>query len=152
MSNIFINIKDLSAPLLGLDIGDARIGVAFAPKGSHIAVSLPTIHEKNPLKAVDEIINLCQIRSIESIVVGWPLHMDGQEGDRCQKVLKFCQLLWAQRPDVKIANWDERLSSVFSHKITQDFHIKRTKKKETIDANSAIFILQGALDMIFFNR
>jgi putative Holliday junction resolvase len=151
MSDVFVNIKELSTPMLGLDIGDARIGVAFAPKGSHIAVPLPTIHEKNTVKAVSKIISLCHERSINAIVVGWPLHMDGQEGDRCQKVLKFCELLWTQS-DFNISHWDERLSSVFSHKITQDFHVKRTKKKETIDANSAIFILQGALDMIFFNH
>jgi len=74
--------------------------------------------------------------------------MNGTEGDRCEVVKAFLEKVKKQYPDVEIALWDERLSTVAATRSLLEGDVSRKKRKKVIDKMAAVFILQGYLDRI----
>ena len=83
-----------------------------------------------------------------SLVSGYPKNMNGTEGDRCEVVKAFLEKVKKQYPDVEIALWDERLSTVAATRSLLEGDVSRKKRKKVIDKMAAVFILQGYLDRI----
>ena len=80
-------------------------------------------------------------------VLGLPVNMNGTEGPRCQSVRQFASN-FAEKTDLPIAFWDERLSTQAAerHLIASD--VSRKRRAKVIDKLAAQFILQGALDFM----
>lgn len=131
--------------VLGLDVGDRRIGVAVSDPDGIMAWGIEVVQRRGKRAAVAEILRLAKEREVGLIVVGLPLSMDGSIGAQAQKVLDFCRAL-SQRAPVPVETWDERLSSVAAERLMAEAGASRAARKANSDMVAAAIILQGYLD------
>jgi putative Holliday junction resolvase len=132
---------------LGLDYGSKRIGVAICDELELMAHGLATITRKNKRLDLEAIANYIRAYSIEEIVVGYPIKLNGTEGIQCEKVNKFIQHL-EKLSAVPVVRWDETLTTKEAEEILIHTHVRREKRKEVIDKLAAAIILQSYLDAI----
>ena len=133
--------------ILGLDIGDRRIGVAISDPGEVLASPLATITREDNQKAVDAIIRLIEQHDVQQVVIGLPYSLDGSIGGQANKVMDFAEKI-SKCTRAKIEIWDERLSTVAAERLLREAGTKRAKKKAQLDSAAAAFILQGYLDSL----
>lgn len=128
---------------LGIDYGGARVGIAITDALGITAQGLETIHhqgnDKIILKRLDEIM---QNYEIDCIVVGMPLHMNGDKSERAEITEKFIHKLKCKYNKIKIDCMDERLTTVEAHRTMNDLNINPKKKKNLVDTISAVYILE----------
>ena len=135
--------------LIGLDVGEKRIGVAIANAEGLVAIPLTVldrVEEEADLKAI---LDLAEEHDVEQIVVGLPRSMDGSIGKQAEVILDFCELL-SQHTDIPVDTWDERLSTVAAERLLSEAGVKRGKRKAQRDALAAALVLQGYLDRARF--
>ncbi len=129
--------------VLGIDYGDARVGVAISDLLGITAQGLETIHHNNNdkivLKRLEEIITEKQITTI---AIGMPYNMDGTDSDRVKLTRKFIHKLNCRFPKIKTHEIDERLTTVAAYKTMNDLDIKKNKKRGIVDTISAVYILE----------
>lgn len=131
--------------ILGLDVGDRRIGLAISDPNGQIAVPLRTLHRGTPAGGIGAIAALVQEEGVEAVVVGLPLRLDGSAGRQAESVQEFVrQLLPAVK--VPVTLWDERLSTVQAEQLLRRDRRSPRKSKGEQDALAAAIILQGYLD------
>lgn len=138
----------MSAPFkrtLGIDLGDKRIGVAVSDPLGISAQGLKTIANEGPLRTFPQILAVCKEKEVGTVVVGLPLMMNGQLGERAKLVLAWVEELKKQT-DAEVVTWDERLTSVEAQRLMIRQGLSRKKQKENSDELSAILILQNFLD------
>ncbi|HBQ63815.1 MAG TPA: Holliday junction resolvase RuvX [Clostridiales bacterium] len=131
---------------MGIDYGDARIGIAISdPFGwtAQVWGQLPNI--RGPIHAAREIVSVMQQYKIQKIVMGYPLNMNGTRGQAVEKVEEFIRQL-AKLSPVPVIRWDERLSTVSAQRTLTETGIKSKMKKNRIDGMAAQVILQSYLD------
>jgi putative holliday junction resolvase len=133
--------------LIGLDLGTKTIGVATSDPDRHLATGVETIARKTFGSDAQRILLLAAERKAVGFVLGLPLNMDGSEGPRAQSTRSFARNL-AQRTELPIAFWDERLSTVAVERDLIAADASRSKRKAVIDQHAAAYILQGALDRL----
>lgn len=139
----------MSIPLkrtLGIDLGDKRIGVAVSDPLGFSAQGLKTIQNEGPLRTFPQVLAVIKEREVGTVVVGLPLMMSGERGERANKVLAWVEELKKQAPDCQVVTWDERLTSVEAQRLMIRQGLSRKKQKENSDELSAILILQNYLD------
>ena len=128
---------------LGIDYGDARVGVAITDELGITAQGLETIkhngNDKLVLKRLEELFNEYQI---DTIVIGIPINMDGTKTERVEITEKFIHKLKCKFNKVKIEGIDERLTTVAAHKTMNFLNINKFKKKNIVDTISAVYILE----------
>jgi len=130
-------------PILGIDFGRARIGVAISDELRFLAHPLETIPaNKDSAKRIAEIV---RDRKIDKVVVGVPRHMSGEVGKAAQDALEFVGKLRAQLPCV-VDTWDERLTTVAANRALSDAGKKSRQTRNIVDQVAAQMILQGYLD------
>jgi putative Holliday junction resolvase len=130
--------------ILGLDVGDRRIGLAISDPNGQVAVPLRTLHRTAQDGAVEAITALVAKENVEAIVVGLPLRMDGTAGPQAESVRDFVKKL-LPAVSVPVTLWDERLSTVQAEQLLRDGPGSKKGKAEQ-DALAAAIILQGYLD------
>ena len=136
----------MSSPLIAIDIGTVRIGMAIADPDTNIAMPLTTIHIRHSDDPYREIADIIAQHGSTRIVVGWPLELDGSEGAAIKRTKAFLQRLKAVAPNIKSARQDERLSSVAAENALQAMQTTGSQKKNKVDAIAASLILQMFLD------
>ncbi len=128
---------------LGIDYGDARVGVAITDELGITAQGLETIHhngnDKLVLKRLEELFNQYQI---DTIVIGVPINMNGTKTERVEVTEKFIHKLKCKFNKMKIEKIDERLTTVEAHKTMNFLNINKHKKKNIVDTISAVYILE----------
>ena len=136
--------------ILGIDYGEARVGIAITDSLNITAQGLETFQrngsDKNLLKRIDEILN--EYNDIQTIVVGNPLNMDGTESERTQITQKFIHKLKCKYNKLKIETIDERLTTVQAQKTMNFLDVNKHKKKNIVDTISAVYILETYLNKI----
>ncbi len=130
---------------LGIDFGDARIGLAISDPIGFFASGLETYKRVNLEKDLEHIKNLIKEKDVKTIVVGLPLNMDGSEGIRVEKTKEFCENL-KDLAGVNIVYVDERLTTVQAEKMLIEQDVRREDRKKVIDKVAATIILQSYLD------
>jgi len=141
----------MSGTILGLDLGEKRIGVAFVNAGTTIAFPLATIAVKGRQKVLEEIKKLIASRKVEKIVVGLPKTLRNEIGIAAEKRIK--EVEWYQSQlQVPLVLWDERLSSKEVERVLIEADVRRDKRKEIIDQLAAQRILQGYVDHAAANK
>ena len=132
--------------LMALDIGTKTIGTAFCDAGWRFATAGKTLPRGKFTRDKGELEKLVAARTVQGIVIGLPLNMDGSEGPRAQASRAYARNL--QPLGLPILLWDERWSttSAESAMIAQD--MSRTKRAEKIDSHAAAVILQAAIDAL----
>lgn len=140
----------IKGPLLGIDFGLKRIGLAISDPECKMTFPLKTIVKKpnSPKKdLLDEIAEIISSREINGIVFGLPLepkHPDGQHGFMVEKVRKFARALQA-RTKLSIYYIDETLSTYEALERLNDSKVKSTRIAEIIDQKAAEIILETYL-------
>ena len=133
--------------VLGLDYGSRRIGVAVCDELGMTAQGVGTVVRKNRDADLAAIAVFIERFGVESIVVGYPLRLDGSEGIQCEKVNRFIRRLEA-RLAIPVIRRDETLSTKEAEELLRETGVRREKKREIIDRLAACIILQGYLDAL----
>jgi putative Holliday junction resolvase len=128
--------------ILGLDVGDRRIGLAVSDPLGTIAQPLMTL-ERTP-DVIDRIVRIIAEKEIVEIVVGLPINMDGSSGEGVRKVKEFVDLL-SEKTDKPVVYVDERLSTSEAERLMIDADVKRRKRRKVIDGVAAAIILEKRL-------
>jgi putative Holliday junction resolvase len=131
--------------VLGIDHGDARIGLAISDELGMLAHPLETIAVKEIADPLAHIAAIVAREKIGVIILGLPRNMDGTYGPAAEKVRAFAEKLRAACAcDVKL--WDERLTSVAAQRSLHEAGRNVKKSRAVIDQVAAQLILQGWLD------
>lgn len=138
--------------VLGIDYGDRRIGVSVSDAFGWTASSLGFIDVKKYKNEVFDIIGqYIKEYQTETIVVGYPLNMNGTKGPRAEITVLFITQLTEKFPDIKTVKWDERLTTVAAGRIMRDLNIS-SRRKGVKDEIAAVLILQSYLDSIIIKE
>ena len=137
--------------ILGLDIGDARTGVAISDELGIAAHPLCTIQRRSRKAVLAELQELVTAHKVERIVVGLPLQLDGETGPQAKKVKQFAEKLERQ-VNLPIVFWDESFTTVEAAQILQGTKKRRKKRKQVIDQVAAVLILEGYLEELRNSR
>ncbi len=146
MSDTLENLP-LTGKLLGLDLGTKTIGVAISDGMRYSATPLETIRRTKFTEDANRLLELIKENNAVGLVLGLPLNMDGSEGPRVQSTRAFARNL-AQKTDLPIAFWDERLSTAAVTRTLLEADVRRNKRAEVVDKLAASYILQGALERL----
>ncbi len=130
--------------ILSVDYGDARTGIAVCDKMEILASPVKVIHQGYEPKVIAEIKEIIAQYRAERIVVGLPKNMDGSSGERAEKCLAFARKL-SEETGIEAVMWDERLTTVSAHRVLSDNNVRGQKRKNVVDAVSAVMILEGYL-------
>ena len=130
--------------IMGIDLGDARTGVAMSDLLCSIVGSAVVVPSRRKDKALADIVKLAKDNEVTQIVVGLPRNMDGSEGFKAQECREFADQL-RQATGLPVDMWDERLTTVQSHAILSAHNYHGQKRKDTVDAVAASLILEGYL-------
>ncbi len=134
--------------IMGLDYGSKTVGVALSDALKLTAQGLETVVRKSEnklrttLARISELVNEYEV---ELIVLGFPKNMDGSQGERCEKTLKFKEML-ESRTGLDVVLVDERLTTVEAEEILIESGVRREDRKTYIDKIAAAIILQEYLD------
>jgi putative Holliday junction resolvase len=140
----------MSGTLLGLDLGEKRIGVAFVPSGTTIAFPVKTIEVRGREQVLAQIQKLILEHKAEKVVVGLPKTLKGEMGIAAKKRVQ--EVEWYQsRIPVPMVMWDERLSTKEVERMLIGADVRRERRKEVIDQLAAQRILQNYLDNTIAN-
>jgi putative Holliday junction resolvase len=150
--------------ILGLDLGERRIGVALSDASGWLATPLTVLtatasrsggksshregagasgHQLGETE-LTAIANLVQKHQVQQLVVGYPRSLSGDVGPQAQRVDSYVAQLRARLPDVPVILWDERLSTAQAERLIHE--AGRRVQREQIDAAAAAVILQSYLD------
>jgi putative holliday junction resolvase len=130
--------------VLGLDLGDARIGVAISDEARRMAVPLGTVRTGAPAD-VRAIADLVREHGVTLVVVGYPLLLSGEAGERAHHAERFATAI-GQVLDVPVLLQDERLSTVEAERALRESGTTGRDLRRTIDRTAATVILQAWLD------
>lgn len=133
---------------LALDVGTKTIGVAVSDELGLTAQGVTTIQRKNFRSAFAELIEIMNRFETRSLIVGLPKNMNGTEGSQCQSVRDFIREVQSRIEDLEIQFWDERLSTVEATRSLLEADLSRRKRKQVIDKQAAVIILQNFLDSL----
>ena len=135
--------------ILGIDYGEARVGIAISDALNITAQGLETIQRNNSdkvvLRRLDEIFEEYEV---DTIIVGMPLNMNGTISERTKITEQFIHKLKCKYNKMKIDTIDERLTTVEAHKTMNFLDVNKNKKKNIVDTISAVYILETYLNKL----
>lgn len=148
-----------STRLIGIDFGIARIGLACSDPGKIIALSMPTLKtEHSTEKTLRKLLQALTDHqkelsySIEVIVVGLPLLLNGKKGFLADEVEHFVSGLRLLVAPIPVITWDERMTSVQAERSLKEGNMNRKTRTKFVDAVAASLILQSYLDKLRFQN
>lgn len=142
---------ELRKRVLGVDFGQARIGLAISDELGMLAHPLETVPAAKLDAAAKRIAAVARERDVESVVMGLPRHMNGESGTAADAANAFADKL---RPMLKcpLIMWDERLTTTAAHRALRDSGQKSRQTRGVVDQVAAQMILQGYLDKLQSSR
>ncbi len=142
---------------ISLDVGDKTIGVALSDALMLTAQGLMTIERIGIRKDADKVLALVKEHGCDTIVMGLPLNLDGSDSIQTEKVRAFRTMLENKMKSnaikgVEIAYQDERFTTKIAESVLIEADVSRKKRKDVIDKQAAVIILQSWLDRQAFLR
>lgn len=131
---------------VGIDLGEARIGIATCGESEMFASPQETYRCRERNADIAYIAEYCRMTGAGRVVVGLPLNMDGSVGPKAQKALDFGKEL-SQVVDAEVVFQDERLTTVTGENMLIEAGVRREKRKQVIDKIAAAIILESYLDV-----
>lgn len=131
--------------MMSVDYGDVRTGVAFCDESEVLASPYGVIHESYQPKLVQKLAEIAAEKGAQKIIVGLPVNMDGSYGYRCDACRELGERL-KETSGIEVDYQDERLTTVIAHDFLSANNVKGKKRKEKVDAVSAVLILQSYID------
>ena len=132
--------------LLGLDVGEKRVGVAICDELQILARPLLTLKRASKQEDFARLAALCREQAIEKVIVGLPKTLRSEEGPQAQRVRRYATELQAAL-NLPIDFWDERFSSVDAAERLAASS-RKVRAKGAIDSAAAAIILQEYLDVL----
>ena len=134
------------ARIVGIDPGQARIGLAISDEGQTIAFPRETIPVSGAAEeAASEVCRALADEEIEIAVVGLPLRLDGTEGEAARRVRLFGEAL-RELTGTDVVYWDERMTTVAAERSLREMGRRGSRRREVVDQSAATILLQGYLD------
>lgn len=133
--------------ILGLDVGDVRIGIALSDLLMITAQGIETYTRRDEQEDIQYLCELMDQRDVETLVVGLPKNMNGTIGEQAEKVQDFAEKLKIACGR-KLVYWDERLTTKSAHRTLLEADMSRKKRKAVVDKIAAVYILQGYMDSL----
>lgn len=136
---------------VGLDLGSKTLGIAVSDALGILARAVETyrFEENHYEDAVSYAILFCRKEGAQTIVLGYPKHMNGDAGVRAKISEDFKAKIEANS-DINVVLQDERLTTVLVDKAMIGGHVRRKERKEKKDEMAAVVILQNYLDQLAF--
>ena len=139
--------------IIALDVGDKTIGVALSDELKITAQGLMTIERVGIRKDTGKIIDLIREHDCDTVVVGLPKNLNGTNSIQTDKVYEFKTMLENKMKssgmkDILIIFQDERFTTLMAERVLIEADVSRKKRKEVIDKQAAVLILQGYLDYL----
>lgn len=134
-------------PALGIDYGEARIGIAATDACGILAHPVESIHLRHT-EPIARIRELVQQRGIRTLVLGLPLRLDGTEGTACAKVRAFGEKLRTALPELPLLYVDEFLTTTAAQEKLHQAGKKAKNFKPIIDQAAAVEILNNWMDTL----
>jgi putative Holliday junction resolvase len=131
--------------IMAIDYGNTRTGIAFCDVKEILASPHSVIKETYQPKLIDKLLEIINNEKPELIVIGLPRNMDGSYGFRCDECKALGEEL-RKTCGIPIDYQDERLTTVLAHNALSENNVRGKKRKETVDAVSAVMILQSYID------
>lgn len=139
--------------IIALDVGDKTIGVALSDDLLITAQGLMTIERVGSRKDAGKVMDLIKEYKCDTVVIGLPKNLNGTDSIQTEKVYDFRTLLENKMKssgmkDVSILWQDERFTTQIAEKVLIEADVSRKKRKDVIDKQAAVLILQGYLDRL----
>ena len=136
---------------MALDVGDKTIGVAVSDALLITAQGITTIERVGIKKDTTKVMEMIKEHMSDTVVIGLPKKLDGTDSIQTEKVYEFKERLENKlrssgMADIKLVYQDERLTTVMAEKVLIDADVSRKKRKQVIDKQAAVIILQSYLD------
>jgi len=147
MNMIFVKkwSSDNAVKVLGLDVGEKRIGVAVSDALGWTAQGVTVLNRKDNYYEIEELRSLVESMEVTHVVVGLPRNMDGSLGPSAQRIQLFARAI-EQRLSVPVILWDERWTTAEATRILIEADVSRKRRREVVDKLAAVLILQSYLD------
>ena len=138
---------------IALDVGDKTIGVAVSDALNITAQGITTIERVGIRKDAGKVMDYIREYDCDTVVIGLPKKLDGTDRPQTEKVYEFKTMLENKMRssgmgNIKIVYYDERLTTVMAEKVLIEADIRRNKRKQVIDKQAAVIILQSYLDSL----
>ena len=128
---------------LGIDYGEARVGLAITDELNITVQGLETVHHNgNDRIILNRIEEILKEYNIDTFVIGMPYRLNGDSSERVEATKKFIHKIKCRFNKIKIEEIDERLTTVAAHKTMNLLNINKRKKKNIVDTISAVYILE----------
>jgi putative Holliday junction resolvase len=132
--------------IVGIDPGEARIGIAISDEEGSIAFPRETVQARGSTAQVARRVRgALSGDEVSLAVVGLPLRLDGSEGEAARRARAFGEAL-GEALGVEVVFWDERLTTVAAERSLREMGRRGAKSREVVDQSAATILLQGYLD------
>ena len=135
----------VSMRLMGLDVGDRRIGVAVSDELGLTAQPVLTLTRTGRRDDMRSLLRLLRRHGCAAIVVGNPLYMSGDVSPQALKAQAFAREM-AEASGMPVHLWDERLTTAEAHRHLHAAGRASSEHRSVVDQVAAVLILQGYLD------
>ena len=142
---------------IALDVGDKTVGIAQSDELGITAQGLMTLERVGIRKDTTKILDLVKEHHCDTIVIGLPKKLDGTDSIQTEKVYEFRTMLENKMrstgmKDIEVVWQDERLTTVMAEKVLIEADVSRKKRKQVIDKQAAVLIMQSYLDSLAFQK
>jgi putative Holliday junction resolvase len=150
---IYESVKDFAPvikkgqPLICLDVGTVKIGIAISDRELIIASPYAVYERRNTRQDMGYLGKLAADENACAIVIGLPLQMNGEEGENCQIIRSFASQLF-KKTNLPILLKDERFSTAAATRTLTEVGMTRKKRQGLDDKLAAGFVLEGVLSGI----
>lgn len=144
MTDVTVSPPNARGVRLGIDPGDARIGVASCDPSGILATPVETVPRGDG--DLDRIAAVVEELAAVLLYVGLPRSLSGGEGPAAGKVRAFAQDLATRVAPRPVHLVDERMSTITAEAVLRERGKKGKKRRAVVDQAAAVVILQGALD------
>ena len=133
--------------IMGLDLGESRIGVALSDELLLTAQGLCVINSRGTANDLAQVLQLIEQHAVTHLVLGLPRNMDGSSGPMVDKVKAFGRQLAERKPELVLEYWDERLTTTAAQRVLVEADMSRSRRRKVVDKVAAGLILQGYMDL-----
>jgi putative Holliday junction resolvase len=133
--------------ILGLDVGEKRIGIAISDELGYTAQGMRVLNRSGLEDDLTVLRELIKETEATEVVVGLPKNMDGSLGESAQKVLSFAKKM-EESLSLPVILWDERWTTAEATRLLVEADLSRAKRRKVVDKLAAVLILQGYLDSL----